>query len=719
MVEAGDVEDEIWMAGQSRINKLKWKNLVTFDLARHLTGKLKDNLKEWKCKVLKGDFDHKRSAGGWEKMDQETRRDCLKYLKKDVMGLRELRQKRNDVCIKSHHMSIYKHISTAAYSWNCWKREGLVTSINRKGFVVGSHVVELPNIEKNEAFRSAIKGGRTYLNKKSFVSKERDQFLNGEVSFEEISDYMIDADAVSLYPAAMLEEFPVGYCKKLADGEKKMRGKMGIYKCDVRTNKFLAHPVSGRRKSNGGLAWDLKDEKGVWLTSVEIEDMVKNGYKISILGGYYWEKTAKVLKSFIEKLFKAKQNAKKGSGKYIVAKLLLNSLYGKTIQKPIFGEYIPFRKNFEYWQIFSDYEISEVVEVRNSKDELVNYVAVCKSRDPLKILNKITKPSHYGAFILAYSRRIMFNFMREANKNFDLYKSDGSVEKQIWDDYAAGDTDSIQAHARQIHRIKKYQEDATELGLLSDDLYDEISGGKILRGIWIAPKLYALEYIVKKTGSKLHYHLRGKGLDGKKLKWTDFEAMLKGKALSNTRDFSIRGVGHNVPSTASCLSKFSLRHYEGEEDKRALTRVVNTKPWSGRAFSKCGGKSLPWGYAGITREAALSFLKNMLQMEDLKEGDILKKKKFKKIIYARLLRKLQNSSAGEIFVDAIWSLLKHETEEILAAPDAVAERVRTPYKQSLQNIFLSEEEIEEIEKAKEKQLAAKARERQRCMLVAA
>ena len=714
MVECGDVEDEIWASGGSQINKLRYKRIQTFDLNRHMVGSLRDNLKEWGCKVLKGDFDHKRSTGGWEKMDRNARRDCLKYLKKDVMGLRELRKKKNESCIKLHGVSMYSSLSASAFSWKCWKREGML-SADENGLVnrAKSHVVQLPNIEIDKFFRMAIKGGRTYLNKKRFVSDQREGYLRGEITFDELVDYMIDADAVSLYPAAMLEEYPVGYCERLEKGDKKMQGKMGVYKCNVQSNKFLAHPISGRRKENGGLSWDLQDQKEVWLTSIEIEDMVKNGYKIEILDGYFWKDTAPVFKKYIRKLFKEKKRAKKGTGAYMTAKINMNGLFGKNIQNPIFDELKNFAENHEYWEIFSDYEISSLEEICDSKGNFIHFTAKCRSRDPQKVLQKITKPSQYGAFILSYSRRIMLGFMKQANKHFDSYKSRGTVKRQIRNDYASGDTDSLQMHARLVKKISKYAEEASKLGLLSDDL----KGGKILRGIWIAPKLYALEY-VKRGSTKLHYHLRGKGLDRKKMKWADFEAMLEGSSLSNTRSFSIRSLAHKVPSTASCLNRFSLRHYEGGEDKKALTRIVNKKPWSGRAFSKCGNLSLPWGYEGLTKRSALSFLSKVV--ETLKDGEVVKKTDFYNLTYKFYLKKWSNTLIGQIFADAIWSLFKHEPEAIeevrksgeLFNPD----KLRRPHRQSL--VDISELEADRVAKKKreEKRLAREARRRQRAKI---
>ena len=66
------------------------------------------------------------------------------------------------------------------------------------------------NPEQEKFFRESIYGGRTYKYKHSFTSSQREAFMKNKISFEGIDDYLIDADVNSLYPAAMMKEFPIG-----------------------------------------------------------------------------------------------------------------------------------------------------------------------------------------------------------------------------------------------------------------------------------------------------------------------------------------------------------------------------------------------------------------------------------------------------------------------------------------------------------------------------
>ena len=73
----------------------------------------------------------------------------------------------------------------------------------------------LQTAEQEKFFRESIYGGRTYKYKHTFVSKQRDDYVDGNLSFEDIDDYLIDADVNSLYPAATKNEFPVGIPTRL------------------------------------------------------------------------------------------------------------------------------------------------------------------------------------------------------------------------------------------------------------------------------------------------------------------------------------------------------------------------------------------------------------------------------------------------------------------------------------------------------------------------
>ena len=146
----------------------------------------------------------------------------------------------------------------------------------------------------------------------------------------------------------------------------------------------------------------------------------------------------------------------------------------------------------------------------------------------------ITKPTQLGSFILAYSRRIMLNVIKQANPYFGI-----DDKKQIENDFYYTDTDSLMANQKNITMVKGWN--GSNLGDFSDDLKGV---GKIVKAIFIAPKLYCLE-ILKPDGTIKH-KFASKGLNKSKLTFENFLTnMYMGNSLTVSRPFSFRKVNNN------------------------------------------------------------------------------------------------------------------------------------------------------------------------------
>ena len=84
--------------------------------------------------------------------------------------------------------------------------------------------------------------------------------MRGNLSFEDIDDYLIDADVNSLYPAAMKNVFPIGIPSRLKPNtpsvnyfnelirDKPKCPKVGIYRIEYVTNKNLIDAIFPRRE---------------------------------------------------------------------------------------------------------------------------------------------------------------------------------------------------------------------------------------------------------------------------------------------------------------------------------------------------------------------------------------------------------------------------------------------------------------------------------------
>ena len=615
-----------------------------WDLSKHLMGSLKDLLESNKCKVSKGDFDHDKACR-WEDMSDEMRTDCLTYLNADVSGLKELFDKFNAASFEKYRINLFNDISNSSMSYRIWTSYGAKFGI------------DLPNMEQEKFFREAIYGGRCYPSKKRFISSQYDDIINGKLSFDAIHDYLIDADVVSLYPAAMAKfEYPIGECFTCTPEDIENLNKpteptepteppkptepgvmleeepepdydepgvileeppepeiepifagvthetMGIYHIKYMSNKKLLHGFPRRPKSKlerQGLQWDLVDSEGIY-TSIDIESMRTRGYKIEYISGYYWKKSDYIFREYINGLFDAKARAAKGTPEYTTCKLLMNGLYGKQIQRPIYAETKMVSNPDQYWKFWATHEITDINEVEldhmgvdgkaTLSTPVTRWFVSGESKSDDKLKSKITKPTHLGAFILSYSRKIMYGYIDEANP-----------DRILEDDICYTDTDSLQMRQTAAHRIKRLGDKS--LGGITDDLGD---GVKIIRGIWVAPKLYMLEYIkISEYMSWVsggcvgqcprHYHFRGKGLANDKLTVTAFEKMDAGESMSSTRNFQMKKIHTKVTSTdhENNFEPFSIQHIHGNAALGILTKTVNTKSWSGRRFLPDDLGSLP------------------------------------------------------------------------------------------------------------------------------
>ena len=214
---------------------------------------------------------------------------------------------------------------------------------------------------------------------------------------------------------------------------------VGIFRIEYATNKNLIDGILPRRE-DGRLIWDLKDHTGIY-NSVDIDNALELGYKIKLIEGYYWEKTENVFDNYINYLYDFKKNAKKGSAQYTLAKLMMNGLYGKTIQRPILDENVIIRLHEEFIKLHIKFG---GVTMRALSDG--SFYLTYQDED--KLASKITKPCYLGSFILGYSRKIMLDYLQKSNPFFNS----NQVEKQLENSpYYYTGTDSIQIHKRNLN----------------------------------------------------------------------------------------------------------------------------------------------------------------------------------------------------------------------------------------------------------------------------
>lgn len=201
-------------------------------------------------------------------------------------------------------------------------------------------------------------------------------------------------DVNNLYPTVMAyNQIPVG--KPVAfEGNIRLvePDALGFFYCKITSSKYLEHPILQRRiKTNHGIRSiaGLGSWQG-WIFSGEMDNAIKYGYEFEIIKGYQFEKSSDIFTDYVETIFKFRITYPSTNPMNYIAKLLLNSLYGKfgmkneTTETKVFDCSNPvgqdyFKETFELWAegikghfTIDDYQIlvrSKLLSYKYNEDE--------------------------------------------------------------------------------------------------------------------------------------------------------------------------------------------------------------------------------------------------------------------------------------------------------------------------------------------------------------
>ena len=381
-------------------------------------------------------------------------------------------------------------------------------------------------------FNNFVVGGRCMLknNEKQHIKAETD------------SDRIQDFDAVSLYPSAM----------KRFDGL--LRGQPLVWSEDVNLAdtdyyfiRILVTEVGQARwfptlsvvGKDGAREWtnNLVD-KIVYVDKYGLEDAIKyHDIKYKILDGYFFNQGFNTtINTEIEHIFTERVKAKKAdnNGLQEVLKLLMNSTYGKLIQKAsdektTIVRGITARNKYiddRYLYIKHDDSLGH-----DSKDEMTEYIIY----EYQSIVESKSAP-HLGCQILSCSKRIMNEVMNLAEDNgIELFYQD---------------TDSLHM----------YQKDVPTLGTKFKEIYGRELIGKSMGQFHcdfssdkIKSDIHSKEFIG--FGKKCYLDvLSGKDADGNEVE--DYHIRMKGVPVMAIQDYIIK---NNLT-----LTQLYESHYKGE-----------------------------------------------------------------------------------------------------------------------------------------------------------
>lgn len=372
----------------------------------------------------------------------KIKRKWREYLKGDVECLAEI-VKKLELYVRNYGCSIANHCGIPGIAWDVMNNY----CIWMKDVTISTNTVTTNFI------RQSIMGGRLLHWKKLIGWKEEDIQEIIDPNFDKNSkkedvkqldknkfdkDDYICLDANSLYPSAMyIGQFPIGEFKvnnspnlEFMD-EQLSKGNMFLAEVTLDAGN-IRYPLIPYKTEEGNLIYPanskfeypvgsgkIVDFRGVY-TSVEIEQAKLMGYKITgIFRIMYWTRKERIFEGLIKKLYEERSRLKKEKNPMeYLCKILLNSLYGKNLEKistmTIFSEFGSKKRRSEHF----NHVIWENEEpMPNGQSE--KNIELTRPKE--------NKPTHIGAFILAYARAIMNSLILKLGPANIAYSDTDSV----------------------------------------------------------------------------------------------------------------------------------------------------------------------------------------------------------------------------------------------------------------------------------------------------
>ena len=555
------IEDIIMNNGAVMTYKFGVGNKM-LDSCCFIMSRLADAGKSFKIpeQFYKSEFDHKKITN-WEAVDK-YKEEVIEYLDLDVYCLKYVWESFSNTIYDKYQIHTIDFITVSSMTYYLWK-------------LVNDAEIYLPSEDELDFINQSKYGANVYPVKKHFKSKEYDGIVEGKIKYEDMTDYLMIMDVVSLYPTSMLNDYPVGQSKWVGERD---TSKLGIYDVSFTPPEDILYPQLPRKK-NGGIVHSLEKGRGVY-NNIDLDRAIDAGYIITKLHkGLEWERTQKVFEPYIRDTFELKCKAKIADDDvmYAISKLLLNGLYGKTLQRPIYKK----------TQIVNDHEdaikflnmVDTIDDAEILNDNFVLYSGEVKPEDKE---TAITKPTHLGSFVLGYSRSIMYNIIKRLSPDLKEHC------------FYYTDTDCLHIKGKDLHKIKDLMGD--ELGELNSDLKKE---GRIIEGIYLAPKQYSVSYIG--NDDKVFNKYKCKGICNKYLKPEMYKDAISnngfvmvGTDLHNTNkstqinmEDSFKKINYKRNSNQKEFNQFSI-HLED------IKRTFHKTEWLGRSWN--GNCSYPIGH---------------------------------------------------------------------------------------------------------------------------
>lgn len=343
----------------------------------------------------------------------------VKILKAGMMKLREMMNKISKMCSENEdkeEMDLFNYLTISSFGHAIMSENGAYDDI----YQVSGNL--------REFISRAINGGRVNI-LESVICKEINEILN-------------DLDATSLYPSAMDRltnemGLPKGEAKNIENEDYKDKKYYIIEIKLLKINKKQMNPfIAIRRKNKIDYVNTINEPEIITVDKITLEDYIKfHQIEYEFIKGVYWDNGANPkMGGIVNILFnerKRYKNMKTDEGDILqeLIKLILNSLYGKTITTKskrttkIINKNIYDKKN-DIWS--SDNEGLNNYICSNFN----NIIKYTELNDKQVIIEEYKTDfsynlGHIGCLVLSYSKRIMNEVMGLASDNkINIYYQD-------------------------------------------------------------------------------------------------------------------------------------------------------------------------------------------------------------------------------------------------------------------------------------------------------
>jgi hypothetical protein len=294
----------------------------------------------------------------------------------------------------------------------------------------------------------AVYGGRVCVNK-----KYKKKIINGKIS---------DYDGVSLYPSAInrlcreMGGLPTGKAKRLENLEDWNNKVYCVLTVKIlKVNKEQQMPFIAHKTKDSIIYTNLAPEEEIIIDSTTLQDYIKfHKIEYKILDGVYWDgKTNPKISETVRELFKDRLRYKTNKPALAnILKLMLNSLYGKTIMKKtktkksiVPAEIRTYNKETKTWTIENNHLFDNYIY--NNFNTIKSYRKMNNRNYEVETIcsDNTYNRAHIGCSILSTSKRIMNEVFDIANtNNYPIYYTD---------------TDSLHCNYDDVKKLEdKYEE---------------------------------------------------------------------------------------------------------------------------------------------------------------------------------------------------------------------------------------------------------------------